>query len=114
MAWQEAVFTLYLAEDKIESEVVESMRGWHGHRRAAMVDGLWQSSAARAPPDGNRFVGDPRGSRSGSHAGSSDEPRELTQVDMDTFPATLPQSAAMRIRPCCPESWLRGLLGQGT
>jgi hypothetical protein len=30
-AWQEAVFALYLAEDKIEPEVVESMRTWpHG------------------------------------------------------------------------------------
>ncbi|MDZ7620095.1 MAG: transposase [Patescibacteria group bacterium] len=27
-AWQEAVFALYLAEEKIESEVVENMRSW--------------------------------------------------------------------------------------
>ena len=27
-AWQEAVFALYLAEDKIEPEVVENMRAW--------------------------------------------------------------------------------------
>ena len=27
-AWQEAVFALYLAEDKIEPEVVENMRSW--------------------------------------------------------------------------------------
>jgi len=27
-AWQEAVFALYLAEDKIEPEVVENMRTW--------------------------------------------------------------------------------------
>ena len=27
-AWQEAVFALYLAEDKIEPEVVESVRRW--------------------------------------------------------------------------------------
>ena len=27
-AWQEAVFTLYLAEGKIEPEVIENMRGW--------------------------------------------------------------------------------------
>ncbi len=39
-AWQEAVFALYLAEDKIEPEVVENMRTWHGHRRAAMVGGF--------------------------------------------------------------------------
>jgi hypothetical protein len=28
LAWQEAVFTLYLSEGKIESEVVENMRSW--------------------------------------------------------------------------------------
>ena len=28
LAWQEAVFTLYLAEGKIEPEVVENMRSW--------------------------------------------------------------------------------------
>ena len=28
VAWQEAVFALYLAEDKIEPEVVENMRSW--------------------------------------------------------------------------------------
>ena len=28
VAWPEAVFCLYLAEDKIEPEVVENMRGW--------------------------------------------------------------------------------------
>ena len=27
-AWQEAVFALYLAEDKITPEVVENMRSW--------------------------------------------------------------------------------------
>jgi len=40
VTWQEAVFTLYLAEGKIEPEVVENMRTWDGHRRAAMVDGF--------------------------------------------------------------------------
>ncbi|MDA1055471.1 MAG: transposase [Planctomycetota bacterium] len=45
-AWQDAVFALYLAEelylaeDKIEPEVVDNMRTWHGHRRAAMVGGF--------------------------------------------------------------------------
>jgi hypothetical protein len=28
VAWQEAVFALYLAEEKIEPEVVENMRSW--------------------------------------------------------------------------------------
>ena len=40
MAWQEAVFTLYLTKGKIEPEVVEAMRDWPGHRRAAMVGGF--------------------------------------------------------------------------
>jgi hypothetical protein len=40
VAWQEAVFALYLAEGKIEPEVVQNMRTWDGHRRAAMVDGF--------------------------------------------------------------------------
>ncbi|MFV1967674.1 MAG: transposase [Pirellulaceae bacterium] len=38
--WQEAVFALYLAEGKIEPEVVENMRSWHGHCRTAMVGGF--------------------------------------------------------------------------
>ena len=28
VAWQDAVFELYLAEEKIEAEVVENMRSW--------------------------------------------------------------------------------------
>ena len=28
VAWQEAVFALYLAEEKIDPEVVENMRSW--------------------------------------------------------------------------------------
>ena len=45
--------------------------------------GLWCSSAPRAPPAGH----DPQGD-SDSQTASSDEPRELTYVDMDTFWAT--------------------------
>ena len=40
LAWQEAVFELYLAEEKVEPEVVENMRTWLGHRRTAMVGGF--------------------------------------------------------------------------
>ncbi|MDA1054502.1 MAG: hypothetical protein O3C40_29050 [Planctomycetota bacterium] len=36
-AWQDAVFALYLAEEKIEPEVVENMRSWPGHQSGAMV-----------------------------------------------------------------------------
>jgi len=69
-AWQESAFALYLAEDKIEPEVVENMRTWphsgfsvdqsskilRGHRRAAMVGGLWCPAAARAPPAAHGWV----------------------------------------------------------
>jgi len=42
--------------------------------------GLWHSSAPRAPPASDASVHDPA---------SSDEPRELTYVDIDTFEASL-------------------------
>ena len=50
VAWQGAVFELYLAEEKIEPAVVENMRSWDGHRRAAMVGGFSRPS----PRDGAR------------------------------------------------------------
>jgi len=37
VTWQEAVFALSLAEDKVEPEAVENIRSWPGHRRAASV-----------------------------------------------------------------------------
>jgi hypothetical protein len=46
--------------------------------------GLWHASSPRAPPVGDLHVHDPDGD-----AASSDEPRELTHVDIDTFEATL-------------------------
>ena len=44
-AWQEAVFALYLAEGKIEPEVVENMRTWQhsGFSRPSLRDGARQS-----------------------------------------------------------------------
>ena len=51
-----------------------------GHRRAAMVGGLWHPSGPRAPPAGDGWVHDPDD--------DSDESRELTYVDIDTFEAT--------------------------
>ena len=44
-AWQEAVFTLYLGEGKIEPEVVENMRSWQhsGLSRPSLRDGARQS-----------------------------------------------------------------------
>ncbi|MGA2034563.1 MAG: hypothetical protein ABSG68_20135 [Thermoguttaceae bacterium] len=49
--------------------------------------GLWQPSTPRAPPTADGRVHDPHRD-SESQAGASDEPRELTFVDMDTFMAT--------------------------
>jgi len=49
--------------------------------------GLWHASAPRAPPAGEGWVHDPDGA-SDSQTASSDEPRELTYVDIDTFLAT--------------------------
>ena len=49
--------------------------------------GLWHSSAPRAPPAGDGSVHDPDGA-SDRQTGSSDEPQELTYVDIDTFLAT--------------------------
>ncbi|MCY2990071.1 MAG: hypothetical protein NTY19_19685 [Planctomycetota bacterium] len=58
-----------------------------GHRRAAMVGGLWNASSPRAPPVGDGWVHDPDGDSDGQTA-SSDEPRELTYVELDTFEVT--------------------------
>jgi hypothetical protein len=49
--------------------------------------GLWQPSTPRAPPAGDGWVHDPD-READSQLASSDEPRELTYVDMDTFWAT--------------------------
>jgi hypothetical protein len=45
--------------------------------------GLWCPAATRAPPAGDLHVHDPDGD-----SAASDEPRELTYVDIDTFEAT--------------------------
>jgi hypothetical protein len=49
--------------------------------------GLWHASKPRAPPAGDGWVHDPDGD-SDSQTASSDEPWELTYVDMHTFLAT--------------------------
>ena len=56
-AWREAVLTLYLAEDKIEVEVVENMRSWPGHRRAAMVGGFHVDQSVHLAADDRAGVG---------------------------------------------------------
>jgi hypothetical protein len=45
--------------------------------------GLWSPAAPRAPPTGDLHVHDP-----GGDSAASDESRELTYVDIDTFEAT--------------------------
>jgi hypothetical protein len=54
---------------------------WHASRAPPQSDGR------RAPPAGDGSVHGPRGF-SDSQTASSDEPRELTYVDIDTFEAT--------------------------
>jgi len=49
--------------------------------------GLWHASAPRAPPAGDG-LGHDRDGASDRQTVSSDEPRELTYVDLDTFLAT--------------------------
>ena len=49
--------------------------------------GLWHPSSPRAPPAGESWVHDPDDA-SDSQTASSDESRELTYVDIDTFEAT--------------------------
>ena len=55
-AWQEAVFALYLAEEKIEPEVVESYDGWYSNtarglrRRAAEAAAAAPSEASARRP----------------------------------------------------------------
>jgi hypothetical protein len=46
-AWQEAVFALYLAEDKIEPEVVENMRTWP-HSGFSVDQSVWLPTGDRA------------------------------------------------------------------
>ena len=50
--------------------------------------GLWHPSSPQSPPAGDGEVHDPDGG-SDSQSAFSDEPRELTYVDLDTFLATL-------------------------
>jgi len=49
--------------------------------------GLWQPSAPRAPPAGDVWVRHPD-EDSDRQTAASDEPGELTYVDIDTFEAT--------------------------
>jgi hypothetical protein len=64
--------------DPPQGEVIEKM---------VRHSGLWHALVPRAPPPGDGLVRDPDGV-SDSQTASSDEPRELTYVDIDTFLAT--------------------------
>jgi hypothetical protein len=64
-----------------QGDVIEKIL--RGHRRAAMVGGLWNPASPRAPPPGHGWVHDPDRDSAGS-----DELRELTFVDETTFWAT--------------------------
>ena len=65
--------------DPPQGDVIEKILC--GHRRAAMVGGLWQASAPRAPPDVDGLVHE-------LDSDCSDQTPELTYVDIDTFLAT--------------------------
>jgi hypothetical protein len=64
--------------DPPQREVIEKILS--GHRRAALVDGLWKASAPRGPPDPVSLVHD-------LDYDSMDHTPELTFVDIDTFQA---------------------------
>ena len=68
-----------------QGDVIEKIL--RGHQSGAMVGGVWHASTPRSPPAREGGVHDPEGA-SDSQTASSDEPRELTYVDMDTFWAT--------------------------
>jgi len=59
-----------------------------GHQSGAMVGGLWRSSAPRPPPDVEGLVHDLDGCFSDGQTASSEQPQDLTYVDMDTFLAS--------------------------
>ena len=89
-AWQEAVFALYLAEDKITPEVVENMRTWphSGFRGAAAATAtaplatICGTSADRSRGGGVASFGGPRRAvwRSVVAAADSEEARPLFDV----------------------------------
>ena len=71
VAWQDAVFTRYLAEEKILRHC-----------------GRWQASTPRAPLDVDGLVLEldaAYSNRSISSSDQADESQELTYVDLDTF-----------------------------
>ena len=60
-AWQEAVFALYLAEEKFEPEVVENMRSWP-HSGFSVDQSVFRPAGDRAGIE--RLVGSRSAARS--------------------------------------------------
>ena len=72
--------------DPPQGEVIEKIL--NGHQSGAMVGGLWQAPAPRAPPDMEDLVLELDAAYSDSSIGfpdQTDQPQELTYVDIDTF-----------------------------
>ena len=65
--------------DPPQNAVIEKIL--RGHRRAALVDGLWKASAPRGPPDPFDMDHD-------LDSEFMDQTTELTYIDMNTFLAT--------------------------
>jgi hypothetical protein len=76
--------------DLPQGDVIEKIL--RGHQSGAMVGGLWPSSAPRPPPDVDGLVHDLGCCSSDGRRASSDQARELTYVDIDTFLATFQSS----------------------
>ncbi len=69
-----------------QGKVVEKIL--RGHQSGAMVGGLWQARAARAPPEVEDLVLDLDVAYSDSSPEEAGQFQELTYVDIDTFLAT--------------------------
>ncbi len=69
-----------------QGKVVEKIL--RGHQSGAMVGGLWQARAARAPPEVEDLVLDLDVAYSDSSPDQAGQFQELTYVDIDTFLAT--------------------------
>ncbi len=65
--------------DPPQTDVIEKIL--RGHRRAALVDGLWKASAPRGPPDAIDMDHD-------TDSEFMDCGAELTFIDMDKFLST--------------------------
>jgi hypothetical protein len=80
-----------------QGKVVEKIL--RGHQSGAMVGGLWQARAARAPPEVEDLVLDLDVAYSDSSPEEAGQFQELTYVDIDTFLASFsPCRCLARVR----------------